>query len=379
MVLLCSWLAGHGSSCLELVAVVFGVVSVFLSVRENIWSWPTAIVNVSLFFVLFFESGLYSDMGLQVAYFGLSLYGWYEWLYGGRGRTVLKVSRTRPRVWAVLAVIAVVLWASLGKLTSRLPGVSLPYVDAATTTTSLVAQWMMTRKLLENWLLWVVVDVAYIAMFVFKGLYLTAANYAIYLVLAAMGYLAWKRSLARHVIRVVLTGSECTGKSTLAAELARHYRVEVVPEFVRTYAEKKGSPIDFSDHGPIARGQMALEDESMARAAHLVVQDTDLLVPVVYCRHYFGRCPAWIEEAAAERRPSLYLLCSPDIPWMADGVRDRGHMRQEMHEMFRRAVTASGAPSAELRGNRGKRLADAIENRRQTPGSRREVDQRPKA
>lgn len=193
---LCSWLAAHGSSCLELVAVLFGVVSVFLSVRENIWSWPTALVNVSLYFVLFYESGLYSDMGLQVVYFGLSVYGWYEWLYGGKGRTALKVSRTPKRLWAVLAVIALIVWASLGKLTSRLPGVSLPYVDAATTTTSLVAQWMMTRKLLENWALWIAVDVAYIAMFIFKGLYLTAVNYAIYLVLAWMGHVTWKRSLA---------------------------------------------------------------------------------------------------------------------------------------------------------------------------------------
>lgn len=193
---LCSWLAAHGSSCLELVAVVFGVVSVFLSVRENIWSWPTAIVNVALYFALFFEAGLYSDMGLQVVYFVLSLYGWYEWLYGGKGHTALRVTRTPTRVWTMLALIAVVVWATLGRLTSRLPGVSLPYVDAATTTTSLVAQWMMTRKLLENWTLWVIVDVAYIGMFVFKGLYLTAVNYAIYLMLAVMGHIAWKRSLA---------------------------------------------------------------------------------------------------------------------------------------------------------------------------------------
>jgi nicotinamide mononucleotide transporter len=192
---LCSWLVAHGSSCLELVAVLFGVVSVFLSVRENIWSWPTALVNVSLYFLLFFESGLYSDMGLQVIYFGLSLYGWYEWLYGGKGRTALKVSRTRSRLWVILAVIACVVWGSLGRLTSRLPGVSLPYVDAATTTTSLIAQWMMTRKLLENWTLWIAVDVAYIGMFVFKGLYLTAVNYGIYLVLAWMGHVTWKRSL----------------------------------------------------------------------------------------------------------------------------------------------------------------------------------------
>jgi nicotinamide mononucleotide transporter len=192
---LCSWLVAHGSSCLELVAVLFGVVSVFLSVRQNIWSWPTAIVNVTLYFALFFRSGLYSDMGLQAVYFCLSVYGWYEWLYGGKGRTALKVSRTPSRVWTILAVIAVVVWGSLGKVTSRLPGVSLPYVDAATTTTSLIAQWMMTRKLLENWTLWIVVDVAYIGMFVFKGLYLTAVNYAIYLALAWMGHVAWKRSL----------------------------------------------------------------------------------------------------------------------------------------------------------------------------------------
>lgn len=192
----CSWLAAHGSSCLEVVAVLFGIVSVFLSVREHIWSWPTALVNVALFFLLFYESGLYSDMGLQVVYFALSLYGWYQWLYGGEGQTTLTVSRTTRRTWWALAAIAVVVWASLGRATSRLPGASLPYVDAATTTTSLLAQWMMTRKLLENWAVWMIVDVAYIAMFLFKGLYLTAFNYGVYFVLAYMGYVRWQRAMA---------------------------------------------------------------------------------------------------------------------------------------------------------------------------------------
>ncbi len=191
----CAWLAAHGSSCLEAVAVLFGIVSVYLSTRENIWSWPTAIVNVSLFFALFLRSGLYSDTGLQVVYFGLSIYGWYEWLYGGAGHTAIAVSRTTGRTWAVLGAIAVVTWGVLGAATSRLPGTALPYVDAATTTVSLLAQWMMTRKLLENWLIWIAVDVVYVGMFSFKGLYLTAFNYAIYLALAALGYVAWKRSL----------------------------------------------------------------------------------------------------------------------------------------------------------------------------------------
>jgi nicotinamide mononucleotide transporter len=192
---LCDSLVAHGSSCLELVAVLFGIVSVFLSVREHIWSWPTALVNVALYFALFFKAGLYSDMGLQAVYFGLSLYGWYEWLYGGKGHTTLRVSRTPARLWSLLVVIGLGLWATLGRLTSGLPGVALPYVDAATTTTSLIAQYLMTRKLLENWTLWIVVDVVYIGMFIFKGLYLTAGNYAVYLALAVLGHIAWRRSL----------------------------------------------------------------------------------------------------------------------------------------------------------------------------------------
>jgi NadR type nicotinamide-nucleotide adenylyltransferase len=163
------------------------------------------------------------------------------------------------------------------------------------------------------------------------------------------------------MIRIVLTGSESTGKSTLAEELARHYNAGLVPEFVRTFAAQKSAPIDFGDHGPIAHGQMALEDEHIARAERLLIQDTDLLSTVVYCRHYFGRCPVWIEEAAQSRRPDLYLVCQPDIPWIADGIRDRGHMREELQEMFHRAVEASGARSAYLHGTRDKRFARAIE------------------
>jgi NadR type nicotinamide-nucleotide adenylyltransferase len=166
------------------------------------------------------------------------------------------------------------------------------------------------------------------------------------------------------VIRVVLTGSESTGKTTLAEQLARHYEADLVPEFVRAYAEQRGGIIEFSDHGPIARGQIALEDEHIATAGRLLVQDTDLLSTVVYCNHYFGRCPPWIEEAAAARRPDLYLLCEIDLGWIADGVRDRGHMRDEMQQLFRDAVLASGVPTAIVTGvgrERFERAVDAID------------------
>ena len=163
------------------------------------------------------------------------------------------------------------------------------------------------------------------------------------------------------VIRVVLTGSESTGKTTLAGQLARHYDADLVPEFVRAYAEQKGGSIEFNDHGPIAHGQISLEDEHIARAARLIVQDTDLLSTVVYCKHYFGHCPPWIEESAAARRPDLYLLCEIDLDWIADGVRDRGHMRDEMQQLFRDAVRESAVPTVTITGVGDERLDRAVD------------------
>jgi len=182
----------------EVLAVITGIISVYLSTRENIWSWPTALVNVALYFVVFYEAKLYADMGLQVVYFVLSLYGWYEWLYGGENRTELHVSRAPPALGLRLMMIGIACAVVLGTLLARFTDAALPYIDSATTSTSLVAQWMMTRKILENWAVWVAVDVVYIAMFIFKRLYLTAGLYAVFLILAVMGYVRWKRSLAEH-------------------------------------------------------------------------------------------------------------------------------------------------------------------------------------
>jgi len=163
------------------------------------------------------------------------------------------------------------------------------------------------------------------------------------------------------MIRVVLTGSESTGKTTLATELASRYDAPLVPEFVREFAEKKGGAIDFTDHGPIARGQIALEDAHIVLGRPIVIQDTDLLSTVVYCEHYFGRAPQWIVDEAGERRPDLYLLCEIDLPWIADGVRDRGHMRDEMQQLFRDAVMRSGAPVAVITGQGPERLERAVD------------------
>ena len=185
---------------IQWVAAIAGAVSVYLSARENIWSWPTAIVNVGLYIIVFLHSGLYSDMGLQVVYLVLSIYGWYEWLYGGTGRTELKVSRATSKEWFVSTAIAVVFWLILARVTSRIPGVALPYLDSGLTTISLVAQWMMTRKIIENWILWIIADVVYVPMYIYKRLDVTAALYAVFLVLAVIGLRSWWRSYREHFV-----------------------------------------------------------------------------------------------------------------------------------------------------------------------------------
>ena len=187
-------------SSLEWIAAIAGAVSVYLSARENIWSWPTAIVNVGLYIIVFRRTGLYSDMGLQVVYLALSIYGWYEWLYGGKNRSTLRVSRATEREWLIAVPVAVIFWLALARYTATLPGVALPHLDSGLTTMSLVAQWMMTRKILENWVLWIVADIVYVPMYVYKGLPVTAALYAVFLALAVLGLRSWWRSYQTNAL-----------------------------------------------------------------------------------------------------------------------------------------------------------------------------------
>lgn len=180
---------------LEGIAVAFGLVSVWLSTRENIWSWPTAIVNVGLYSVLFLREKLYADAGLQLIYLVLSIYGWYEWKFGGENRTELHVSRLTPRLAVTLGAVGLVGSSILGWLLHRNTDASLPYLDATLSVFSLIAQWMMTRKILENWALWIVLDVVYVWMFiVLKHLNFTAFQYGVFLALATLGLRDWKRS-----------------------------------------------------------------------------------------------------------------------------------------------------------------------------------------
>ena len=162
------------------------------------------------------------------------------------------------------------------------------------------------------------------------------------------------------MIKIVLIGSESTGKTELAQRLGEHFRTPVAEEFARRYAASRDGKLDFEDHGPIAHGQIASEDAAIARASEFVILDTDLVSTVVYCEHYFGRCPAWMVQQARVRAGDLYLLLATDVPWVADGVRDRGDRREEMHSLFRQKLRDMTLNHTEISGDRKQRFDYAV-------------------
>ena len=180
---------------LEVIAVVVTLAAVYLTARQVIWCWPLGMVSVSMYAVVFYQARLYADMGLQGLYFGLAIYGWWAWLRGGENRSALAVTRTPTRRLILLLTVGGAAGLMLGQTLYRLTDASLPFMDSTLTSFSIVAQWMQTRTLLEAWLIWLTVDVFYVGMFLYKGLYPTAALYAVFLYLAVMGYLSWRRSM----------------------------------------------------------------------------------------------------------------------------------------------------------------------------------------
>jgi nicotinamide mononucleotide transporter len=183
-------------TALELVAVVVTVAAVYLTARQIIWCWPLAMVSVTLYAVVFYQARLYADMGLQGVYFALAVYGWWAWLHGGEDHGTLRVSLASWPRRVALSALGAVSGFLLGLALHRWTDASLPFMDSTLTSFSIIAQWMQTRKLLEAWLLWLAVDVFYVGMFVFKGLFLTAGLYAVFLYLALLGFAAWRRSMA---------------------------------------------------------------------------------------------------------------------------------------------------------------------------------------
>jgi NadR type nicotinamide-nucleotide adenylyltransferase len=167
--------------------------------------------------------------------------------------------------------------------------------------------------------------------------------------------------LATAVIRkIVLFGPESTGKTTLAAQLAAHYRTVWVPEFSRFYQEQKGAVPDLSDVLPIAEGQLRWEAEAWPRANRLLICDTDVLETKVYSEAYNGTAPPALLREVEKHLGDFYLLADIDLPWVPDGIRDRPDAREEMYYRFRRELQERQLPFAVISGNIRERLEKAI-------------------
>jgi len=135
--------------------------------------------------------------------------------------------------------------------------------------------------------------------------------------------------------RICLIGPECTGKSTLAERLAKHFGATWVPEFAREHALSRNDALTFDDVEPIAKGHI----NRPPATGNLIIYDTDLISTVVYSRHYYGRAPEWVVEEARRRRADLYLLMDTDVPWQPDAARDRGgEAREDLFDEFRRTL-----------------------------------------
>jgi len=180
----------------EITAAALGIISVFLSTRQNVLAWPTSLLNNAMYFVLFLQQRLFALMALQVCFGAIAVYGWYKWLFGGAAKTELRVSRIPPKLAALLTLLAAAATAVIWYLLRRYTQDASPLIDAFFFAVSLIAQWMMARKYFECWPVWVAINCVAVPFFLLQHSYPTMAQYAVFLVLAIMGWRYWKASLS---------------------------------------------------------------------------------------------------------------------------------------------------------------------------------------
>ncbi|HEV7815554.1 MAG TPA: nicotinamide riboside transporter PnuC [Janthinobacterium sp.] len=186
-------LFGFATTPLELLSFLLAVVNVVLNIRLSHWAWLFAIISSAAYGLVFFNARLYGDMGLQLVFIAVSLWGWYEWLFGRAGGAALAVSRLDSRGLAVAAGAWVVGFLFLSWFLRAYTDTDVPHADAFLTAGSLVGQALLSRKKIENWHVWIGVDVLYVGLYLYKHLTLTAILYAVFVLMAAAGLRAWTR------------------------------------------------------------------------------------------------------------------------------------------------------------------------------------------
>jgi nicotinamide mononucleotide transporter len=196
MELIIKWLSGN---YIELLGAILGIAYIFFSIKQSILTWPVGLLTSVLYVWVFFVSKLYADMGLQLYYVFISIYGWYEWLFGNRTskNEPLKVSRLTFRLGVTLLVVSIILFGIIWFVLEHYTDSPVPVADSLATSLSIVATWMLARKIIEHWLVWVFVDLFSAGLFWYKDLLPTVVLFVIYTVMAVVGYVEWKKELVQ--------------------------------------------------------------------------------------------------------------------------------------------------------------------------------------
>ena len=185
------------SNWIEALGFATGIASVWLFARQHLAAWPVGIVTSLCWLVLFLQSGLYADSGLQVFYVAVSVYGWWHWIRGRpASQEELPVTRTPPRLTLALIGVTISGTLMLGVFLDRATDSTVPVPDAATTVLSLAAYFLLARKHIENWPIWILgVNIPYLVLYVYKGLVLTAVLQPLFIALSIRGWWNWQRDL----------------------------------------------------------------------------------------------------------------------------------------------------------------------------------------
>ncbi len=189
-------LLGNPATWAEVLGALWGVAMVMCNIRQIHWGWPLAIASSALYFIVFWGTKLYGEAVLQIFFAVMALWGWRQWLRGVQADADALVVQRLDKLTAIkLAVITAIVYCLGGLFLSHYTSSDVPWWDALTTALSVVATFLLGRKFIENWLLWVLVNAVSIALFAAKGLWLTVALYAVFLAMAVLGWRAWRRVL----------------------------------------------------------------------------------------------------------------------------------------------------------------------------------------
>ncbi|MCC8020197.1 MAG: nicotinamide riboside transporter PnuC [Rikenellaceae bacterium] len=195
---------------LEIAGTAVGLVYIYLEYKANVWLWLAGIVMPAIYIYVYYKSGFYADMGINIYYLLAGLYGWAYWLgrtilHGSRGgdapaKVNVPITRTPQRQYMPLFSVTTVSFAVIAYILVRYTDSTVPYGDSLTTALSIAGLWMLARKYVEQWLVWIAVDVICCGLYLFKGLYPTGTLYGLYAVIAVFGYFKWKRMMTEQQI-----------------------------------------------------------------------------------------------------------------------------------------------------------------------------------